>query len=61
MTRCTEIRIISGSYRGRTGTAEAKVFQKSVDFPDEPAHGFHVTLDDGAWVTVRWDHARVLG
>jgi len=39
--------IRSGSRRGRTGTVEATVFQKMVDYPDEYPHGFHVTLDDG--------------
>ena len=51
--RGTKVRIISGSYAERTGTVEAKVFQKTVDYPDELAHGFHITLDDGTWVTVR--------
>jgi len=32
---------------------EAAVFQKTVDYPDELDYGIHVTLDDGAWVTVR--------
>ena len=44
---------ISGSCAGRTGTVEATVFQKTVDYPDDLAHGFQVTLDDGTWVTVR--------
>jgi len=55
LTRGTRIRIISGSLRGQTGTVEAAVFQKTVDYPDEYAHGFHVTLDDGTWVMVRQD------
>ena len=42
-----------GTHRGKSGIVEAAVFQKTVDFPDESAHGFHVSLDDGAWVTVR--------
>ena len=53
MTRGTRIQIISGSHRRKTGAVEAAVFQKTVDYPDEYAHGFHVTLDDGTWVTVR--------
>jgi len=53
LTRGTRIRIISGSHRGQTGTVEATVFQKSVDYPDELHHGYHVTPDDGTWVTVR--------
>ena len=31
LTRGTEIRIVRGSHAGRTGTVEAKVFQKTVD------------------------------
>ena len=53
LTRGTRIRIISGSHRGQTGTVEAAVFQKTVDYPDDYAMGFHITLDDGTWVTVR--------
>lgn len=37
------------------GPGVATVFRKTVDYPDELAHGFHVTLDDGMWVTVRRD------
>ena len=37
-----KIMITSGSHKGRIGSMEAHVFQKSVDYPDEPAHGFHV-------------------
>ena len=55
LTRGTRIRIISGTLRGQTGTVEATVFQKTVDYPDDLAHGFHVASDDGAWVTVRAD------
>ena len=53
LARETKTPIISGSRRGRTGTVEATVFQKTVDYPDELAYGFHFTLDDGTWVTVR--------
>ena len=45
--------VISGRYAGRTGTVEANVFQRTVDYPDEFAAGFHLVLDDGEWVTVR--------
>jgi len=47
LTRGTRIRIISGSRRGQTGTVEATVFQMTVDYADEYAPGFHVSLDDG--------------
>ena len=32
--------------------------RKTVDYPDQLAHGFHVTLDDGTWVTVRRDQVK---
>lgn len=60
LARGTRIRIISGTRRGRTGTVEAQVFQKTVDYPDELAHAFHITLDDGTWVTVRRDQVATL-
>ena len=53
LARGTKIRIISGSRRGQTGTVDATVFGKSVDYPDDYAMGFQVTLDDGTWVTLR--------
>ena len=49
----------SGSHRGGTGTVEAQVFQKTVDFPNEYAHGFHINLDDRTWVTVRRDQVEI--
>lgn len=57
MPRGTKIRIISGSHRG---TVESTVFQKTVDYPDELAHGFQVALDDGTWVTVKREQVRRL-
>ena len=58
LTRGTRIRIISGTLRGQIGTVEAMVFQKSVDFPDDSAMAFQVSLDDGTWFTVRQDQVR---
>ena len=60
LARGTKIRIISGSRRGRNGTVEAQVFQKTVDYPNEHAHGYQVTLDDGTWVTVRRDQVEAV-
>ena len=57
MPRGTKIRIISGSHRG---TVESTVFQKTVDYPYELAHGFQVALDDGTWVTVKREQVRRL-
>ena len=51
--------IISGRYEGHRGTVEANVFQQTVDYPDELANGFHVMLDTGDLVTVRWEQVGV--
>ena len=47
--------ITTGRYAGHRGTIEANVYQKTVDYPDEWANGYHVMLDTGELVTVRWD------
>ena len=52
--------IISGTYEGHRGTVEANVYQKTVDYPDEWANGFHVMLDTGKLVTVRCDQVETL-
>lgn len=44
--------------RQTSGTVEATVFHKTVDYPDEYSHRFQVTLDDGIWVTVWQDQVR---
>ena len=31
------------------------MYQKSVDYPDEWGNGYHVMLDSGRLVTVRWE------
>ena len=45
--------------RGQTGVVDSTVFQKTVDYSDEYANGFHVVLDDETWVTVRRDQVSV--
>ena len=50
--------ITTGSYQGCTGTVDSAVFQLTVDQPDEYAPGYHVVLDNGEVVTVRWDQVR---
>ena len=47
--------VTSGSYQGCTGAVDSAVFQRTVDQPDEYAAGYHVVLDNGEVVTVRWD------
>ena len=47
------VRIVSGQYSGATGTVDSCVFQRSVDYPEEYAAGYHVVLSDGRVVTVQ--------
>ena len=53
-------RVISttGRYQGCTGFVDSAVFQRTVDQPDEYSPGYHVVLDNGEVVTVRWDQVR---
>ena len=53
--RGDRVTITTGKYAGHTGTVESNVFQRTVDYPDELANGFHVMLDTEELVTVRWD------
>jgi len=46
---------ISGTFEGLWGTVDSVVCQKSYDYPDEVSPGYHLTLEDGKWVTLRWD------
>ena len=51
--RGDHVMVVSGSHKGITGTVESVVFQRTVDYPNEYAVGYHVVLDDGRVVTVR--------
>ena len=51
--RGDRVRIITGKYAGHTGTVESNVYQKSTDYPNELANGFHIMLDTGVLETVR--------
>ncbi len=51
--RGDRVTITTGKYAGHTGTVEANVYQRTVDFPDEWANGYHVMLDTKELVTVR--------
>ena len=37
------------------GVVDSAVFQHTVDRPDKHAPGYHVLLDTGPVITVRWD------
>ncbi len=51
---------ITNGNAGRFGTVESNVYQRTVDYPDEWHNGFHVLLDTGVLVTVRWEQVRGL-
>ena len=36
-------------------TVESNLHQRTVDYPDEYQNGFHVMLDTGVLVTVKWE------
>ena len=46
------MRIISGKHKGASGAVDSKVFQRSVDLPDEHTPSYHVVLDSELVVTV---------
>ena len=58
--RGDRVRIISGKHANATGTVDSKVFQYSVDFPDELGASYHVVLDGGKVVTVRVEQVQRL-
>lgn len=53
--RGQRITIRSGRYTGISGAVDSAVFQRTADYPEEFAPGYHVVLDGGKVVTVRWD------
>lgn len=53
--RGDRVRITTGKYAGHQATVESNVFQRTVDYPDHLANGFHVILDTEELVTVRAD------
>ena len=58
--RGDRVTITSGKYAGHTGTIESNVYQRTLDYPDELANGFHVMLDIEELVTVRWDRVETM-
>jgi ribosomal protein L24 len=56
--RGDQVFIVSGRYAGVTGVVESAIFQRTVDYPEEYAPGYHILLNDGRVVTVRWDQVQ---
>ena len=59
--RGDRVRIISGKHKGASGTVDSKVFQRSVDLPDEHTPSYHVVLDSELLVTVNVKQVEALG
>ena len=57
--RGDRITIVYGKFAEATGIVDSRVFQKTVDYPNEYAAGYHVVLEDERVVTVRWDQVAV--
>ena len=53
--RGDRVLIITGKFAGFLGAIEANVFQRTEDYPDEWANGYHVMLDTDELITIRWD------
>ena len=49
------VTITTGMCAGRTGTVESNVYQRTVDYPNEWANGYHVMLDSVELITIKWD------
>ena len=56
--RGDRVTITTGKYSGYQGTVEANVYQRTVDYPDDWANGYHVMLDTEELITVRMDKVK---
>ena len=54
------VQIISGKHKGATGTVDANVFQRSVDFPNDHLPCHHVLLDNRLVITINVNQVEVL-
>ena len=50
-SRGDRVQIISGKFKGETGTVDANVFQLSADFPKDHLPGHYVLLDNYLVIT----------
>ena len=55
LDRGVRVKIIRGVCAGLTGTVQRNVHQKTIDCPGKFADVYHIVLDTGVLVTVRWD------
>ena len=59
--RGVHVVIVSGAHKGSFGVVESLVFQRTDDYPDDYDAGYHVVLEVGGMVTVRWDQVKSPG
>ena len=59
-SRGDRVEIISGKFKGHTGTVDANVFQRSVDFPKDHLPCHHVLLDNNLVITVNVNQVELL-
>ena len=59
-SRGDQVRIVSGKHKGATGMIDSRVFQRSVDLPEEHTACYHVLLDSELVVTVNVSQVEAL-
>ena len=59
-SRGARVQIISGKHKGATGTVDANVFQRSVDFPTDHLPCHHVLLDNHLVITINVNQVEAL-
>ncbi|GIT44461.1 MAG: hypothetical protein Ct9H300mP11_23970 [Chloroflexota bacterium] len=59
-SRGDKVQIISGKFKGHTGTVDANVFQRSVDFPKDHLPCHHVLLDNHLVITINVNQVEAL-
>jgi transcription elongation factor len=59
-SRGDRVQIISGKHKGATGTVDANVFQRSVDFPKDHLPCHHVLLDNHLVITINVNQVEAL-
>ena len=59
-SRGDRVQIISGKHKGATGTVDANVFQRSVDFPKDHLPCHHVLLDSHLVITINVNQVEAL-
>ena len=59
-SRGDRVKIVSGKLKGHTGTVDANVFQRSVDFPKDNLPCHYVLLDNDLVITINVSQVEAL-